>query len=223
MSRKETSGSCFMKKSFITKFFFTIAAGIFLLHLSAAPALVFAANDPYGLQATRNESQYKDSKKSVPELVGSVISVALSLIGFVFLGLALYAGMKWMTAQGNEKDVSLARDTLINAAIGLVVIVAAYSLTNFIFTDVISTVLGTNSRSGAAAAAAGGGGAAAAKPAGVGADEGAQPATPLYCCYNKANEVLGEITTQELGPIQACASVYGMPPFDHLKNGACPK
>jgi TRAP-type C4-dicarboxylate transport system permease small subunit len=98
------------------------------------------AADPFGLETTRAKTQFKSVKKTLPQAIGAILSVALSLIGFVFLGLALYAGFKWMTAQGDSKDVTTARDTLINAVIGIILIVAAYSLTNFIFTDVITKI-----------------------------------------------------------------------------------
>ncbi|OGH62287.1 MAG: hypothetical protein A2848_01060 [Candidatus Magasanikbacteria bacterium RIFCSPHIGHO2_01_FULL_50_8] len=129
---------------FVLSFLFSIIVAA----VTAQPALVHAqaggtgtTADPYGLEGTRKQTpQYANAKKTLPELIGSVISVALSLIGFVFLGLALYAGYKWMTAQGNTKDVDTARDTLINATIGIILIVAAYAITNFIFTDVVSQI-----------------------------------------------------------------------------------
>jgi hypothetical protein len=45
-----------------------------------------------------------------------------------------------MTARGNEKDVTQAKDTLVNATIGIILIVAAYAITNFLFTDVITKI-----------------------------------------------------------------------------------
>lgn len=162
-------------KRFLSKIFATIFLCGALLTI-AQPA--FAAADPYGLQAARNASQYKDSKKSLPEVAGSLIGVAFSVIGIVFLGLALYAGYKWMTAQGNEKDVTKARDTLINATIGIVLMVAAYAITNFMFTDVISTLMGNAP--------------AATVPAAE--DPVAEPASApivIYCCYAPDNTNLG--------------------------------
>lgn len=145
--------------------------------LLAVSQPVFAAADPYGLEASRNASQYKDSKQTLPEIAGSLIGVAFSVIGIVFLGLALYAGYKWMTAQGNEKDVTKARDTLINASIGIVLMVAAYAITNFLFTDVISTLTGNAPATTAPAA-----------------ETTAEPAAApivIYCCYAPDNSNLG--------------------------------
>jgi hypothetical protein len=162
-------------KRFLSKIFATIFLCGALLTI-AQPA--FAAADPYGLQAARNASQYKDSKKSLPEVAGALIGVAFSVIGIVFLGLALYAGYKWMTAQGNEKDVTKARDTLINATIGILLMVAAYAITNFMFTDVISTLMGN----------------APAATAPAVEESVAEPTSApivIYCCYAPDNTKLG--------------------------------
>lgn len=126
-------------KSFISAFFIPIITVVFCGSLLLHTAPVHAA-DAYGLEKTKSLTQFKAVNKTLPEMIGSIVSVALSMIGVVFLALALYAGFKWMTAQGNAKDVTLARDTLINATIGIVLIVAAYALTNFIFTDVITQI-----------------------------------------------------------------------------------
>lgn len=78
------------------------------------------------------------STKTLPEVIGSVINVALSLLGLVFLGLALYAGFKWMTAQGDSKAVDEAQGTLKNAVIGMIITVAAYALSTFIMTQLLT-------------------------------------------------------------------------------------
>ena len=72
------------------------------------------------------------STKALPDVIGSIINAALSLLGLVFLGLALYAGFKWMTAQGDSKAVDEAQGTLKNAVIGMIITVSAYALSTFI-------------------------------------------------------------------------------------------
>lgn len=127
-----------MKKFISTVILSVFSTVICLLPFSLA-STAFAA-DAYGLEKTKNLTQFKGTTKTLPELIGSIVSVALSLIGFVFLALALYAGFKWMTAQGEAKDVTKAKDTLVNATIGIVLIVAAYAITNFVFTDIIPQI-----------------------------------------------------------------------------------
>lgn len=70
--------------------------------------------------------------KSLAEVIGSVIGIALSLVGVFFLVLIIYAGYTWMVARGNAPEVEKAKNTIINATIGLLVVLTAYAITIFI-------------------------------------------------------------------------------------------
>jgi hypothetical protein len=72
---------------------------------------------------------------SLSGIVAAVIKALLGLLGIIFLVLIIYAGFEWMTAQGDEEKVTKAKDTLTRAIIGLVIIIAAYSITYFVFTN----------------------------------------------------------------------------------------
>ncbi|OGH69359.1 MAG: hypothetical protein A2754_02385 [Candidatus Magasanikbacteria bacterium RIFCSPHIGHO2_01_FULL_47_8] len=62
-------------------------------------------------------------------IIASIIRVALSLIGTVMLVLNLYGGYLWMTAGGNDEQITKAKTTIRNATIGLVIVLSAYSIT----------------------------------------------------------------------------------------------
>ena len=66
-------------------------------------------------------------------IVANVIRTALGLLGIVALVLILYGGFVWMTAAGDEEKISQAKKILVNAVIGLAIILSAYSITYFIF------------------------------------------------------------------------------------------
>ena len=81
------------------------------------------------------QSQVKttpDPKAAVIARVGNIVALILSFVGVIFLILTIYAGLMWMTATGNSGQVEKAKDLLINAAIGLAIVTAAYSITSFI-------------------------------------------------------------------------------------------
>ncbi len=71
--------------------------------------------------------------ESIGNIMASVIKGFLALIGVIFIILIIYAGYKWMTAEGNEDKVKEAKDTIQKAIIGLIIIIAAYSITYFVF------------------------------------------------------------------------------------------
>jgi len=68
---------------------------------------------------------------------GEIIGTILSFVGVLFLGLMMYAGILWMTAQGNEQQITKAKGMLTNAIIGIIVVFAAYAITTFIGTQVL--------------------------------------------------------------------------------------
>ncbi len=61
----------------------------------------------------------------------NMISLALTFIGTIFLALAIYAGFKYMTAGGNEDQISDALALLKNAIIGFIIIACAWAITRF--------------------------------------------------------------------------------------------
>lgn len=68
---------------------------------------------------------------------GNLIKGALTAVGTVFFGLMVYGGYLWMTARGEEDQITRSKETIIAAIIGLAVILAAYAATNFVTTNLI--------------------------------------------------------------------------------------
>jgi len=122
-----------------------LIAFIFSVFLLNTP--VFAAVDNNtldGLNATaKGVTAYQDQIKENPRTallarVGGIVGLALSFVGIIFLVLTVYAGIMWMTAQGNSGQVDKAKDLLINAVIGLIIISAAYSITIFVGQELVN-------------------------------------------------------------------------------------
>ena len=65
-------------------------------------------------------------------IIANIIKVALSLVGIVMVVLIMYGGYLYMTAGGNEEQISKAKNVLKNAVIGLAIILSAYSITSFV-------------------------------------------------------------------------------------------
>jgi hypothetical protein len=78
--------------------------------------------------------------KNITDIIGAVISAFLSLLGIIFLILVLYAGFTWMTSMGNEQKVQKAKDTLLQATIGIIIVISAYAITYFVFSAVGNTL-----------------------------------------------------------------------------------
>ena len=100
-----------------------------------------SCKDDYGLNDVACEAGLvnKDDKtpQTVAVVVGRIINAALSLTGIAFFLLMLYAGFRWMTAQGDPEIVKKSQQTIVAAIIGLAIVISAYAIVNFIFENVI--------------------------------------------------------------------------------------
>lgn len=70
---------------------------------------------------------------NIGTLVARGLQTILSFLAIIFLVLTLLAGFKWMTAQGNEEQIKKASASIKAAIIGLIIVLAAYTITWFIF------------------------------------------------------------------------------------------
>jgi hypothetical protein len=120
------------KKLAVTIFSFLILFQVFL----ASPVSAQLLNNTAGLDSmtieTKNAAGLGDM--SIGQVVSSIIKVVLGLLSIIFLILIVMAGFKWMTAGGNEEQIKKSTATIKAAVIGLVIVLAAYTITYFIFT-----------------------------------------------------------------------------------------
>lgn len=118
-----------------------LLGSLLLLGAFAVPHLSLAVTsfDPNstGLQTT-GQSAYPDSftsgaNSSLPTFIGTyILKPIFGLVGLIFFVLMIYAGVLWMTARGNEKQVEHAKNILIHTVVGTVIIISAYVITNTI-------------------------------------------------------------------------------------------
>ena len=86
--------------------------------------------DPYGV------SYAEDVGLSTTDIRISVIRVIrtiLGVLGILALILMITAGVIWMTSGGNSARIELAKKIILNALIGLLIIVMAFAIVQYIF------------------------------------------------------------------------------------------
>ena len=71
--------------------------------------------------------------KSVPQIIGKVISVIISLLGVVALVMFIYAGSLWLFSGGDAQKVKKGKDTMVWAVAGLLLVFSSYILVNYVF------------------------------------------------------------------------------------------
>ncbi|MFA6919159.1 MAG: hypothetical protein WC244_03575 [Patescibacteria group bacterium] len=69
---------------------------------------------------------------NISTFVGGIIIGILGFIGVVALILVIYAGFTWLMSQGDPTKITKAKNIMIWAVVGLVVIFASYAIVQFI-------------------------------------------------------------------------------------------
>ena len=118
-----------MKKLFYTTFFLMILSfGVF-----SNFNFVLAGNEfEDGLVKTADQTGHSEFDNDLMTWVSSVIKIVLSLLGVIFLILIIYAGYLWMIDRGNDQQAQKAKDILLAAIIGLIIVMGAYAITSFV-------------------------------------------------------------------------------------------
>jgi hypothetical protein len=76
--------------------------------------------------------------KDPREVVGLVIKYILGFLGIIAVVIIMLAGFQYMTAGGDPIKAEEARGKIMAAVIGLVIILAAYGITNFVLTQALT-------------------------------------------------------------------------------------
>jgi hypothetical protein len=72
----------------------------------------------------------------------SIVKFLMTFLGIIAVVIILYGGFLWLTASGNEDRVGKAKKTIIAGVIGLIVVLAAYAIVQFVIstaTNMITT------------------------------------------------------------------------------------
>lgn len=79
------------------------------------------------------DSQNKFSfEKAIPRIILALIDILLRLAGLAAVGFVIFGGVRYMTSQGEPEALKAARGTLINAIVGLIISVLAFTIVSFI-------------------------------------------------------------------------------------------
>ena len=96
----------------------------------------FGANEGSGFGKVVPGQTYRDPR----DLARNIINIILGFLGIIAVIIILLAGFQWMTAGGEEEKVSEARQRLIQGAIGLVLILAAWIIAYFVIDQLVKAI-----------------------------------------------------------------------------------
>jgi hypothetical protein len=124
-----------MKNFSITKAaqFASIAVGFTLVPMLAFAQFTIPSSGGTGLRDTFFGAS------TVTGLILSIINIILALAGLIAVLVLIIGGFRYVTSFGNDEQVGQAKKMIINAIIGIVIIILS-----FVIVRVISNTLNTN-------------------------------------------------------------------------------
>lgn len=125
------------KKIFFNAFF----ASFLFLNLLATPAQASLWDSQTGMDdSIANAYGTTEESTDIRIFVANLIKVFLGLLGLIFLILIIVAGYNYMTAQGNQEKIEKSVGQIKAAIIGLVIIIAAFSIASFVTEEIFDAV-----------------------------------------------------------------------------------
>jgi hypothetical protein len=121
----------------------TVLGQVYLLMPLTAKAALTAV--PEGLEAGGGQisdiaSTAGGAETDLTSIIANGINVILGFLGILFLLFVVYAGFLYLTDQGEGKKAEKARKLLTTAIIGIVIIVAAYAISNYVIGAMVSVI-----------------------------------------------------------------------------------
>ena len=130
-----------MKKLFVGLTSLVWAASLLsLVPVASQAANTITSNDLWGHNTVGAYQNEGFSTTDPRQTVARIIKVALGFLGSIAVILIILAGFKWMTAAGNEDKVAESKKLMSAAFVGLVIILTAFALTNFVLNSVITSI-----------------------------------------------------------------------------------
>lgn len=108
-----------------------------------AGTLLFAPR-AFALEVGLNEvgSQIELGNRDIRSTAAQIINVLLGLLGIIAVVVILIGGFKWMTSGGSEDKVGEAKKLIMQGIIGLVIILAAWSIAQFVLRSLVQATTG---------------------------------------------------------------------------------
>jgi len=93
-------------------------------------------NCNYGLGNAKLDAGSLFGQADVPTVIANVIQIIMGLSATVMLVVILWAGFSYLISRGDSTKTKKSLDLIISASIGIIIIVTAYSLSQFIINNI---------------------------------------------------------------------------------------
>ena len=96
------------------------------------PIMVPSASAQFtkGVEAARTPEM---STKPIGTTIGEVVNIFLYFVGAVAVIVVIWGGFQYITSSGDSQKATTAKNTIMYAVIGIVVVVMSYAIVNWVF------------------------------------------------------------------------------------------
>ena len=99
------------------------------------PEKTIRENEPVSALSECNVEK-TEGEKSLMSNVNMLINVFTSVMGFLAVAMIIYGGFMLLTAQGDPARIKRGKDVVLYSVIGLILVMLAYAIVNFVMTNV---------------------------------------------------------------------------------------
>ena len=104
----------------------------------ATPAFAACSNPKNCVSSGVDSAGGSAAKTADPgAIIKSIVNVLLFIIGAVAVIMIIIGGIRYTVSQGDQSQVSSAKNTILYAVIGLLVAIFAYAIVNFVVTSFV--------------------------------------------------------------------------------------
>jgi len=113
-----------------TKILFLLIIGLTIFTLTFTPVLAVDLTGKLGTLGTA--AGYTQAEPNLAATIGTIIRAFLALLGVIFMTYIIYGGYSWMTAKGNDEQITKAKAIIKGSLIGIIIVFAAYAISAFV-------------------------------------------------------------------------------------------
>lgn len=113
--------------------------GITLVALTFSPLPAYAGSAAEQIQKGVDKAAGQDDKAKTRDLgdtVRALINIISVIVGAIAVFMLIYGGFRYITSAGNDAGIQAAKNTIIYAIIGLVVVALAQIIVKFVLSSV---------------------------------------------------------------------------------------
>jgi hypothetical protein len=132
---------------------FSAAAALALALPAMTPVAVYAVDANTGgnagcgveleVDASNGNCLQEGSETSLSDLVRKIINILSVIVGVIAVIMIIIGGLRYITSGGDSGNVSSAKNTIIYAIVGLVIVALAQFIVRFVLSNTNSAVSGT--------------------------------------------------------------------------------